>query len=231
MTAFLKKLHKWVGLLISVQILLWLLSGLMISLLDPAKVSGQQWARSATDESPALQPGEILEPDALTAEQLNGAQEINLTFSNGQPVYWIKRDGSVVRVNAIDGSVIITSKTDAKNLAQEDFTGNGEFVSIEAGMAPDIETRRSRGDYWKVSFSDDANTSIYISASTGRILERRNSYWRIRDFFWMLHIMDYSGRENFNNSLVIIVALVAIWLGISGFMLLFYSFRRRDFQF
>jgi Na+-transporting NADH:ubiquinone oxidoreductase subunit F len=231
MTVFLKKLHKWVGLLIGIQVLLWLLSGLMISLLDPAKVSGQQWARSAIDESQKLQQGELLEPDALSTEQLNGALAIDLTVSDGKPVYRIKRDGSEIRVNAIDGSSIVTSRAEAEILAREDYIGTGDIVSIEAGMAPDIETRNNSGDYWKVIFSDGANTSLYISASTGRILERRNNYWRVRDFFWMLHIMDYSGRENLNNSLVIIVALVAIWVGISGFMLLFSSFSRRDFLF
>ncbi len=44
MTRFLKKLHKWVGLLIGIQVLFWLISGLVISLLDPVKVSGKQWS-------------------------------------------------------------------------------------------------------------------------------------------------------------------------------------------
>ena len=47
----------------------------------------------------------------------------------------------------------------------------------------------------------------------------------------MLHIMDYPGRENFNNPLIITVALIAIWLGLSGFGLLFGSFTRADFYF
>ena len=98
-------------------------------------------------------------------------------------------------------------------------------------QAPDLETRNNHGVYWRVNFSDQANTSIYISESTGEILQRRNSFWRVRDFFWMLHIMDYSGRENFNNALVIGVALIALWLGISGFLLLFGSFPRHDFFF
>ncbi|MDX2416141.1 MAG: 2Fe-2S iron-sulfur cluster-binding protein, partial [Xanthomonadales bacterium] len=110
-------------------------------------------------------------------------------------------------------------------------SGDGEITSSEPGMAPDMETRRNNGAYWRVHFSDRANTAIYISASTGEILERRNRYWRVRDFFWMLHIMDYSGRKNFNNSLVISIALIAIWLGISGFLLLFGSFSRSDFFF
>lgn len=43
--------------------------------------------------------------------------------------------------------------------------------------------------------------------------------------------MDYPDRENFNNPLIITVALIAIWLGISGFILLFGSFSRSDFLF
>ena len=47
----------------------------------------------------------------------------------------------------------------------------------------------------------------------------------------MLHIMDYQEREDFNNALVIIVSLISIWLGLSGFILLFSSFNRHDFFF
>ena len=43
--------------------------------------------------------------------------------------------------------------------------------------------------------------------------------------------MDYPGREDFNNALIITVVLIAIWLGISGFLLLFDSFSRHDFYF
>jgi ferredoxin len=75
------------------------------------------------------------------------------------------------------------------------------------------------------------DTSLYISAADGQVLERRNNHWRVSDFFWMLHIMDYAGRSNFNNALVITVALIAIWLGLSGLMLLSGSFSRHDFYF
>ena len=231
MMRFLKKLHKWVGLLIGLQVVLWLLSGLVISLLDPEKVSGEQWAAPGADKSPALQSGVVLEPSELPAGLLADALGISLTNNQGQAIYRIKRAGGETLVNAVDGSIVRTSKADAKKLAREDFIGDGDIVSIQAGRAPDQETRNSIGDYWKVDFSDDADTSLYISASSGEILARRNSYWRVRDFFWMLHIMDYSDREDFNNPLIIFVALIAIWLGISGFMLLIGSFSRHDFYF
>ena len=231
MMIFLKKLHKWVGLLIGLQVLLWLLSGLMISLLDPVKVSGKQWAASSEPGPGPPQAGVLLEPGELAAGHLNGAHSISLTSNRGQPVYRIKRSGSDILINAVDGSVIVTSKADAEMLARQDFSGDGEILSVEHGAAPDMETRNRTGEYWRVNFSDKANTALYISVSSGDILERRNSYWRVRDFFWMLHIMDYSGRENFNNILIIVVVLIAIWIGISGFILLFSSFNRHDFYF
>ena len=227
----LKKLHKWVGLLIGIQVLLWLLSGLMISLLDPEKVSGKQWASTAAVDFPPLEPIIILEPYELPAELLQDALSIKLFNRHGKAFYLVTRADGKTLVDATDASIIVTGRAEAEQLARKDFSGDGEIVSTETGMAPDRETRGSHGAYWRVNFSDASNTSIYISVSTGEILERRNSFWRIRDFFWMLHIMDYPGRENFNNPLIITVALIAIWLGISGFVLLFGSFSRSDFSF
>lgn len=231
MMRLLKKLHKWLGLLIGIQVILWLLSGLVISLLDPVKVSGKQWVSAVATESQALEPVVFLEPPELPAGLLTDALGIDLTTRHGKPVYLVRHAAGETVVNAIDGSIVVTSKTDAEQLARRDFSGNGEITSIEPGLAPDVETRDRSGAYWRVNFSDPANTAIYISVSSGEILERRNSFWRVRDFFWMLHIMDYTGRENFNNSLVITVVMVAIWLGISGFLLLFGSFKRSDFFF
>ena len=231
MMVFLKKLHKWVGLLIGIQVLLWLTSGLMLSLLDPAMVSGEKWAQPNIQPAQTIHTGKLLEPGELTAEQLDGALGISLETRRGQPVYRIRRSEGTSLINASDGSTIVTDEHEARMLAQKDFNGNGEITSIESGIAPDMETRNSTGAYWRVNFSDKAHTSIYISASTGDIFERRNSYWRVFDFFWMLHIMDYSGHEDINNTLIIVVALIAIWLGISGFILLFSSFNRHDFWF
>jgi ferredoxin len=231
MMVFLKKVHKWVGLLIGIQLLLWLLSGLMLSLLNPEKVSGVEWAQQHSQRVGIIADANLLEPRELSAELFAGALGVSLEDRRGQSIYRIRRLDGTILVNASNGEVLKTSESDARVLAQQNFTGNGVVVSVKSGVAPDLETRNSRGDYWRVNFSDSASTSIYISASTGEILERRNSYWRVFDFFWMLHIMDYSGHEDINNLLIISIALIAIWLGLSGFILLFYSFSRHDFYF
>jgi hypothetical protein len=41
----------------------------------------------------------------------------------------------------------------------------------------------------------------------------------------MLHTMDYRGRDNFNNPLIVTIGMAALWLSISGALLLLRSFR------
>ena len=231
MMVFLKKLHKWVGLVIGIQVLLWLLSGLMLSLLDPEKVNGEKWAQASSQTTGEIQNVALLEPDELPVEHLEGAQSISLEARRGRPAYRIRRQDGTILIDANNGSAIVTSKHEAQMLAKKDFTGSGDVISVTGGVAPDLETRDNTGRYWRINFSDKARTSLYISVSTGEILQRRNSYWRVFDFFWMLHIMDYADHEDINNTLIISVALIAIWLGISGFILLFCSFNRHDFYF
>lgn len=229
--ALMRKLHKWISLLIGLQVMLWLISGLVIALLDPAKVSGAKW-RNPTQLTPeTIPPGALLEPFELPAAHLEGALEISLLARNSRAVYRIRHDASEVLLDATDGRVITTGESEALLIARRDFAGAGEPISITAGVAPDLETRDHLGPYWRIDFSDAADTRIYVSTATGKVLERRNDYWRTHDFFWMLHIMDYTQREDFNNPLVIGVALVSAWLGISGVVLLATNLRRRGFRY
>lgn len=51
------------------------------------------------------------------------------------------------------------------------------------------------------------------------MLARRNRIWRLYDFFWMLHIMDYDERENFNNPLIRAFAATGLLFALSGLFL------------
>ena len=91
-------------------------------------------------------------------------------------------------------------------------------------------TQEARGHalpLWRVDFADERNTRYYVSASEGRLVERRNDAWALFDVFWMLHTMDYANRDDFNTPWVIAFALGALWLAISGGFLLVKSFAPR----
>ena len=57
-------------------------------------------------------------------------------------------------------------------------------------------------------------------------MARRNDDWRFFDFFWMLHIMDYKERENFNNPLLITVSIFALFTVLAGLLLLVLRLQR-----
>jgi hypothetical protein len=61
----------------------------------------------------------------------------------------------------------------------------------------------------------------------GELVTRRHELWRVFDFAWMLHIMDYKTRDNVNNWLLRGFTLAALALALSGAWLLFYAFPRR----
>ena len=115
-------------------------------------------------------------------------------------------------------------------LAHRHYVGSGRLSSIASHPKSTIETRDSAAS-WEARFDDEQETTPYFSADDARLVEARNDAWRLFDFFWMLHTMDYRGRDNFNNPLVITVGFAALWLSLSGLLLLLHSFRRRDFAF
>ena len=70
--------------------------------------------------------------------------------------------------------------------------------------------------------------NLYIDPVNGEVLSRRSRKWRIFDFFWMLHIMDYGEREDFHHPLLTAAALLAVLSALSGILLWGYRiFRRR----
>src|SRR3546814_15468390 len=75
-----------------------------------------------------------------------------------------------------------------------------------------VEVRDHEAPIWRVPFEDGEGTTLYVSGQDGRVLERRNDTWRIFDFVWMLHIMDYTGRQDFKHTLVIMAGSGGLWI-------------------
>ena len=88
-----------------------------------------------------------------------------------------------------------------------------------------IELQTTGLPLWQVTFDDHINTTFYISPNTGELAVRRHTFWRVFDFLWMLHIMDYDDRSQVNNNLLRIAALAGTGIAVSGICLLFFAFR------
>jgi len=223
---WMRKIHKWVGLLVGLQLLLWMLSGLVMGLLPQDLVRGNHYRTEASPAPPLAGVGLLAQPVPGQA-----IQSATLGYFLGRPAMRVVAKEGIALYDAASGELIPIDESQAILLARADYSGPGKPVSADRLEAPFQDLRKHAGPVWRVRFDDLENTTLYLSAEDGRMLERRNAYWQVFDFFWMLHTMDYQGRDNFNNNLVIIAGLLALWIGISGLVIWFDSFTRADFAF
>ena len=228
---FFRKLHKWIGLAIGIQVAIWMLSGFMMGLLDHEQVTGHHNQTQEHASAPLSQGRKLVEPAEILSQLSDGAviHRVGLLTILGSPMYRVELALGPRLFDAISGRRFEITDMVARKIAENDYAGSGQISDVTLVTAPTMEVRRHTGDVWQVVFDDEDATSLYVSKSDGRILERRNDTWRLFDVFWMLHIMDYLGRESFNNVFAIIASLTAAWFAITGVVLFFASFRKEDF--
>jgi Na+-transporting NADH:ubiquinone oxidoreductase subunit F len=221
---FLRKLHKWLGLLIAVQAVLWAASGVMFAWLDGSQVSA---AGSVHNVEPAvLAPAAVkIEPaawlDRYAQQDLYDVRAVSLA---DRWVWRVElRDTVELRAFA-DGAPVKIDEAWVRKLALGRYAGGGQLVATSLQTTADIESR-AKGPVWRAQFDDPQRTALYFAADDGRFIAARTATWRVYDFFWMLHTMDYVGRDNFNNPLIVTIGMAALWLSISGVVLLTRSFR------
>ncbi|WP_226701825.1 NADH:ubiquinone reductase (Na(+)-transporting) subunit F [Microbulbifer elongatus] len=231
--SFIKAAHKWLSLVIGVQLALWLASGLAFALLDSNIVSGRHLAER--QETAPLSAGTSLVPhsEIVGLYQNAGSSVVDIRLQPGfdRPVYRVQTSEGVELRDAQSGNPLVIDAALATAIAARDYAGDDSLIGSPQRLSqPNMESRRHDGAMWRVDIADDGNTSLYISAADGRVLERRNDTWRLFDIFWMLHIMDYTERQDFNNPFVVVFGIGALLLSISGCVMLFSSFSRHDFN-
>mgnify|MGYP000875924526 CR=1 FL=1 len=215
--------HKWAGLVIGLQVMAWVVSGLFMTSVPIGTVRGEPHIRPPVPVD--LRSADVRGIPLKLLRALPGVvTRLELASVNGNLVWRVDMNGKPGALidDATARVISPLDETTAREIATSDFSGFGVVtaaVLLEAN--PPIEYR---GDLpvWKLELNDADQTHIYVSPLSGKVVARRTSTWRIYDFLWSLHIMDYRTRDDFNNMLVIITAAGALILTISGFGILFY---------
>ncbi|HET7710097.1 MAG TPA: PepSY domain-containing protein [Sphingomicrobium sp.] len=219
-----RKTHKWLGLFIGLQVVIWSLSGVYMTVVHIDTIHGDHLVRPAPDRS--VTAASLADPIALAAK--TEANSIRLAWLREQPIYVTASNAGEVAFDAKTGRIIpAQSEAAIRELARSYYTGGEPIAS--AKLITDIpgEIRGRKPPLWRVEFDHWNKPTFYLSPVTGELLSRRHELWRIFDFVWMLHIMDYEARENVNNSLLRTFTWGAVLMALSGIWLLFYSFHRK----
>lgn len=219
--------HRWLGLLLFGQVAVWMMSGVVMSWFPIELVRGET---AATIDEPIELPIRSYFPPAGVVAQVSEATSVQLTSRFGRPVYLVRTRSGAALFDADDGRRLSPIKEqEARLVAEQDFLGDGEIASVELleRAPPDFSGRLP---VWRATFDDRNGTRLYVSPETGDVVARRNNIWRLYDFFWMLHIMDYKERENFNNPLIKAASATGLLFALSGVYLVAVRLRNRRYS-
>ena len=219
-----RKTHKWLGLFIGLQVVIWSLSGLYMTVVHIDTIHGDHLVRAT---APASTDAANL-GNPLKFAIANQASSVRLVFVRKLPAYALQSERGEHVVDASTGAPLQPlSEGEVRSIAKSTYTGTEKISSAQLITQIPGEIRGRKPPLWRVAFANWNKPTLYFSPSTGELVSRRHELWRVFDFVWMLHIMDYEERENVNNVLLRIFTWGAVFMASSGVWLLFYSFHRK----
>ena len=193
---FTRNLHRYLSIFVSIQLLLWTISGIYFAYNKIELVRGEQYRLPKNVEYRIF--------DRLGISIIE-------TIEYGEKSYKTYPDGNLIKP---------LTKEEALKITAQKTTLNPLEVSLVTELYPGAEYRGSLPVYKvKTDTKDDIN--VYVGYMTGDIGSIRSDSWRIWDLMWSLHIMDYRERDNINNILLQILSILALVTSISGITLFF----------
>jgi hypothetical protein len=220
--------HKWIALIVCVQAMLWVTSGLYMVVVDLDFIHGDSLVRNlSTPPNRGASWVSLNEVRArygpIEAVRIKGLPTVEA------PLYELETPGGALLVDAWTGVQLSPlPESEIQKLAASYYAGPGALKSIVLLMTnPPPELGGRRLPLWRVEFDDRFDTTLYIHPDTGDLATRRHRYWRWFDFLWMLHIMDYETREDVNTPLLRVATGAGLLLALSGLWLVYFRFLRR----
>ena len=157
-----RKIHKYLSLAISAQLLLWTISGIYFSFNNIEDVRGSQY----------LKPKEVIE----TAKG--------------------------IKIEAQQALILVAEKTYLTPKAVIEITEEESGAEYRGRSLPlyKIETISE----------DSKEINVYVDPFSKEIVAVRSNQWRIWDFMWGIHIMDWDERDNIGNIFLKIFSILAL---------------------
>ena len=227
-----RTLHNWLGLILAIQITLGFLSGLVMAILPIEQVRGEHLRQTAAVQwqQAVVSPQQVLQQHSAHAS-LSLSQR--LAWQNNHlsalPVYLVEEGNRLSRYSAVDGEPLESlSEQDIRQLALAQYSGDSEIVAATLLQQLPQEVQHLNAPVWQLQFNDSEHSRFYLDPATGAVTRVRTDSWRLFDFLWMLHIMDYEDREDFNHPLLIVFSATALFFTLTGALLLPWRRKRRS---
>ena len=213
-----RRVHRYLGLFLGLQFLMWTISGLYFSWTNLDEIHGNQF------KNLNYQP--IAFDSLISPSSINHYEAINkieIRDIKKEP-YFLINDSFLynARTGKLKNKI---SQEDAIYIANNHMKEGLEISSIETiyETGKHHEYREKLLPAYVINYKSNENIKAYISIENAKFQTVRHRDWRWFDFLWMTHTMDYEGRDDFNNTILRIFSLLGLITVMSGFSLWFVS--------
>jgi hypothetical protein len=213
MKLLIRKTHKYLSFFISIQLLLWTISGIYFSFNKIELVRGEQYLKIV--EKPInLGVLNFNTPYSEKVSIINRlGKEIVIVSSGGSKKYLDKNGNPLDKLSSLEAVESVKSQTTLLPFQAIEITDNKSGSEFRGRSLPiyKVESRNIE--------NDDIN--VYVNIYSGEIMAIRSPQWRIWDLMWGFHIMDWNERDNINNLLLKIFSILALVSSVTGLILFF----------
>ncbi len=229
-SSFIRKAHRWLGLIAAIQLLIWTGSGLFFSIVPIDDVRGTHLLQAPP--TLRLEHVRLISPSELVAQHQELAMlsvgKVQLQQRLYTPIYLVKREDELLVFHAETAAKLAPlSETEAHSIATNSSQLPVQSLSWVTSVDRGSEYRDGELPAWKVELKGVDEANLWIGANSGKVSAIRTNTWRLYDFLWGLHIMDYVDRDNFNSWLLRAFALLGVMTIASGLLLFFISAKQR----
>ena len=217
----LRRWHIWLGWIVGIPILFWVVSGLVMVARPIEEVRG---SHLLSDPKP------VKLSTAAVAPRVEGVPLTSLALKQtAAGPRWIAtlEDGTTRAADPSTGNWLPdVPAIAASQEVMSRYAGSASVAAVSPTdpKNPPLDLRRPI-PAWQVAMSD--GTHFYVDARTGEIVATRTRFWRFYDWMWGLHIMDLKTREDTHNPLIIGFAIVAFFTTLLALIMLPLTIRRR----
>ena len=213
MNFLVRKTHKYLSFFISLQLLLWTISGIYFAFNKIELVRGEQYLNHLETS---------FDLSKLDFE-IEKAKEVEFKKRLGTEIVIIKTKDATRYLNMLGQPLTKISMEDAMASVLSQTTlipfATEEIVNEKSGS----EYRGRSLPIYRVKSKNAKGTelNVYINVYSAEVVAIRSNKWKIWDLMWGFHIMDWKERDNIDNILLKIFSILALVSSVTGIMLFF----------
>jgi hypothetical protein len=220
MKLIVRNTHKYLSFFISIQLLLWTISGIYFAFNKIENVRGEQY-RLQSPSNHSFKNIEFEIPEATSAVVKKRLDKTIIAASTNAGMRYFDEAGDPLKkISSDEAKQIVAKNTLLNPIAVEEINESKKGSEYRGRQLP----------IYKVIARNvnDKEVNAYLNIFSGDIVAIRSAQWRIWDLMWGFHIMDWQERDNIDNLLLKIFSILALISSLSGILLFFKIDTRKE---